>query len=621
MHDVFTSELRSRVLIHEEGGRDLYLVRAWHADDPPFEEWHGDPAALCIRALRRGRLRDFWRTFGGPMPQTRREQELELLEQIGRGSLAVRAVTRPVLTLHAPNGEPIPIDVDPDVDDPVHTLSITSDDELDVDLGETVTVTADGSPPGTYAWSIESGPGTLRGSAETPTARVHCDAPGTVVVKVEHTWAGDVKQARATILVRRYVWQWDAPHTTARDQFVNLPAAWDPPRNGREVELVGHVEPRRAGKTVRFSVIANPDNEPDTVSASAAAALDHAAATTDADGVARVKITLPWYGGSRWKVGGRTDTMGPAPVASGEITVWRKVFYQCTAMASPPAPSTLSLAAPGDMIAALIAAFDPVFIKLAPGVKASDTTPYQEHLTAAQRSSVESALRPAAVDARSPFKMNIITIDKADIVAEQTWAGAVTAAVFVIPSWIAKWPHEPMVITAQYQKADGTWGNLVNVQVNNNPADAQQVSIQAEVPGFAAPATVNVSIRYRFQRGTAGGWGGTTGTLFMCIGRQRRADAATPTGAQLQQALTHEIGHALGLVPTTAAWIDPDPRDAAYSLRHCKYKDTAATPQPRCVMWFMLGGSGGRLRFCKDDRPDDCSHFLYRTGYASLSWI
>jgi hypothetical protein len=38
-------------------------------------------------------------------------------------------------------------------------------------------------------------------------------------------------------------------------------------------------------------------------------------------------------------------------------------------------------------------------------------------------------------------------------------------------------------------------------------------------------------------------------------------------------------------------------------------------------MWFMLGGSGPRLRFCKDDRPDDCSHHLYRTSYASLSWI
>ncbi len=615
------SELRERVLIRHEGDRDLYLVRAWHAADPPFEPWSGDPAGACIQALRRGGLAGLWRAFGSPQPQTRREQELALLEQVRRGAIVVRAVSRPMLTLRSRRGEPLPFDVDPEVDEPAHALSITSADAFEVDLGETVTITADGAPPGTYAWSIESGPGTLRGATTTPTARVHCDGPGSVVVLVEHTWAGDVKRARATVTVHQYVWRWDAPHDTPHDQYVNLPRAWEPACNGRDVELVGHIEPRTAGKTVRFNAVPNPDNEPDTVAATADATLDHATATTDANGVARVTITLPWYGGSRWKVGGRTDTMPPEPVASGELTVWRKVFYQRTEMDAPPAPTTLSLAAPADMITALLAAFDPVFIKLAPGVKEHDTTPYQEHLTAAQRSTLEGTLRPAAVDARSPFKMNIVTVDKADIVADQTWAGATSAAVFVIPTWIAKWAYEPTVITAQYQKADGTWDNLINVQVNDNPADASQVSVQAEVPGFAAPSTVNVSIHYRFQRGTAGGWGGTTGTLFMCIGRQRRASAATPTGAQLQQALTHEIGHALGLVPPAVAWVDPDPRDAPYSLKHCKYKDTAATPEPRCVMWFMLGGSGARLRFCKDDRPDDCSHHLYRTDYASLSWI
>jgi hypothetical protein len=38
-------------------------------------------------------------------------------------------------------------------------------------------------------------------------------------------------------------------------------------------------------------------------------------------------------------------------------------------------------------------------------------------------------------------------------------------------------------------------------------------------------------------------------------------------------------------------------------------------------MWFMLGGSGPRLRFCHDDRPDDCAHFLLRANLSTLSWI
>jgi hypothetical protein len=132
---------------------------------------------------------------------------------------------------------------------------------------------------------------------------------------------------------------------------------------------------------------------------------------------------------------------------------------------------------------------------------------------------------------------------------------------------------------------------------------------------------VNVRIRYRYQRGNAGGWGGTTGTLFMCIGRQRRDNAATPTGADLQQALTHETGHALGLVQTGAGWRDTDPRDNGYSLRHCGYRTAATPPEPRCVMWFMLGGGGDRLRFCSSNRPDDCAHYLLRTDYSSIIWI
>ncbi|MBL8304832.1 MAG: hypothetical protein JNM26_18925 [Ideonella sp.] len=412
-----------------------------------------------------------------------------------------------------------------------------------------------------------------------------------------------------------YVWQWDPPHTTDRQQFVNLPKAWDPACNGREIEMVGHVEPRAAGKTVTFEVVANPGNEPDSPTAT----LSAASATTDGQGVAKVKLTLPVYGGSRFKVTGKTDCQ-PEKAPSGEIQVWRKVYYQVTDMASPPPPSTLSLVHPADMISALQAAFDPVFFKIEPSTKSSDTTPYQAHLTAAQRTSLENSLRTTARDDRSPYKMNIVMCDSADIVAEQNFGGAVNTASFNTP-YFALWPYEPTVIHAEYQRPNGSWAPLTNVTTPAHPTDASQVRVEGTIPGFTPPGPVTVRVRVRTLRGRAGGWGGTTGTLFMCLGFDRRQNPATPTGAQLQQALTHEIGHALGLVPNGAAWRDPDPRDAPYSLKHCKYNNTATPPEPRCVMWFMLGGSGPRLRFCNSDRPDDCSHFLYRTDYASLAWI
>jgi hypothetical protein len=514
-----------------------------------------------------------------------------------------------------------PSDVDPpdlpdDPDDPQHILLLEGDDPRQVDVNETLRLQARAEPPGDYRWTVVSGPVRIEGADDGSSVTLRGTAVGTATVKVRHTWQGDVKEAQATVRVVDYVFQWDAPHTTARKQYVNLPAAWDPPHNGKRVELVGHIEPRAPGKTVTFRLVPNPDNEPDTT-ASTLAALT---ATTDANGVARVHLDLSHYGGSRWKVEGKTASQ-PTAALTGELTVWRKVFYQCTDMASSPAPESLSLAAPSDMIPALRGAFDPVFFELAASTRAHDTTPYQAHLTAAQRTTLEGSLRTAAVDNRSPFKMNIVMCDTADIVAESTWTSNATTAIVQLPNYVERWPHEAMVISATYTDTTGAQQNLSNVQVVAHATNASWVFVRAEIPGFAPGSTVPVSIHYRYKRGNAGGWGGTTGTLFMCIGRQRRADAARPTGAELQQALTHEIGHALGLVAPGAAWHDPDPRDAGYSLRHCKYQDTATPPEPRCVMWFMLGGSGPRLRFCKDDRPDDCAHFLLRTDYASLSWI
>jgi hypothetical protein len=527
----------------------------------------------------------------------------------------VRAVLRDKLNLRPPAADEDETDID-DADAIEHILLLEGRDPREIDVNDLLTLQAQAEPLGVYRWTVLSGPVRIDGGDDGSSVRLRGTAEGTATVKVRHTWQGDVKEAQATVRVSSYTFQWEAPHTTARKQYVNLPAGWDPPNNGKRIELVGHIEPRKPNKTVTFTLVPHPDNEPD-ITASTLATLT---ATTDALGVARVNLDVSHYGGSRWKVEGKTASQA-APATTGDITVWRKVFYQVTDMASSPAPENLSLVAPTDTIPALHGAFDPVFFELAASTKSHDTTPYQAHLTAAQRGTLETTLRATAVDDRSHFKMNIVMCDTADIVAEATWTSNATTATVQLPSYVEKWPHEPMVISAQYQDAIGTWHNLTSVQVVAHATNSIWVFVRATIPGFVAGSTVPVSIRYRYKRGNAGGWGGTTGTLFMCIGRDRRADAAKPTGAELQQALTHEIGHALGLVAPGSAWEDTDPRDVGYSLHHCKYNDTATPPEPRCVMWFMLGGNGARLRFCKDDRPNDCSHFLCRTDYAALSWI
>jgi hypothetical protein len=333
---------------------------------------------------------------------------------------------------------------------------------------------------------------------------------------------------------------------------------------------------------------------------------------SDADGTVHVTVVFPLSGGARIKVRGMTQFMA-APAMTKTITVWRKVFYQVTEMGA--APDGTRFHPPPGMIAALQRAFDPVFIELAPGTKMTATTPYRPHLTAAERRAIETALSGSSVDDKSPFKLNIVMIDAADIVAEQEEQKVTDGARTETKPFI-KWRHEPTVIRAEFENITGVWLPLENVAVVDLPDGYAKVT--GEVPGPLA-AFVRVRIKYRFQRGFAGGWGGQEGTIFMCIGWKRRSSPSAPGAADLQQALTHEIGHALGLLSPAAPWHDPDPRDSGYSLRHCGHKTSAS--EPRCVMWYMLGGSGDRLRFCKSNAPDDCAYFLLRADLSQLKWI
>lgn len=399
---------------------------------------------------------------------------------------------------------------------------------------------------------------------------------------------------------------WDQPFS--QRQWVNLPREWGVVAFGEVATLSGHVEPRVSGQTVTFALLPDPANPPEA----AGAALEPATAVSDGEGKVQVEMLFPKYPGAKFKVAGKTASMA-APVESEPITVWRRVYYQITEMA--PAPDGRRFDPPPNMIAALENAFNPVWIEMAPGPKNTATTPYKAHLTAAERWSVECNLKPSSVDKRSPFKMNIVMVDSADIVAERNWEVFSTGPLIETDAFL-RWPYEPTVISTGYEQSPGVWAPLADAQIIEVPAKGK-IIVRATLPGNH-PTPVRAFIRHRYQRGNGAGWGGTTGTIFICIGLLRRLGDNTDA-AYLQPTLTHEIGHALGLVDKTAPWHDPDIRDQEYSLRHCGSKDAGG--QATCVMWWQGGGAGIRTQFCSGNPPNDCKHFLLGADLSTIRWI
>jgi hypothetical protein len=82
--------------------------------------------------------------------------------------------------------------------------------------------------------------------------------------------------------------------------------------------------------------------------------------------------------------------------------------------------------------------------------------------------------------------------------------------------------------------------------------------------------------------------------------------------------MLHEIGHAFGLVPKTASWADPDPRDQGYEVIHCRHIEGDGSPE--CVMWFKAR-HGGIGHYCTSHEPSNCAHYLRSLDLSKLKWI
>jgi hypothetical protein len=400
-----------------------------------------------------------------------------------------------------------------------------------------------------------------------------------------------------------YVFVWDRINER---QWVNLPADWGSDC-GRQVTLVGHVEPRAAGQQVTLRLLPDADNPRRHARAELAAAI----ALSNADGAVKVDVQLPIYGGARFQVSARAVS-GPF-VLSPPVTVWRRIFYQVTTM--DPSPDGRRFDVPDGLMEALRQRLAAVFIDLQPGTKASATTPYLPNVYT--DSEYAATAKAAIKDDRSPFKLHIVALDMAE--RAQWHRDKIYASAQIETKPFLRWKHgqtiRPEDATFTTHEDPDHAQALVDVRVVDRSEGA--AVIVARIP-HPHPWKVLVRLRYLIQSGPSpAGWGGKEGVLRICVGYVRKRYPEQQLIPILCHIMTHEVGHAFGLVPESASWHDAALRDQPYNPKHCHHAH--ADGSPGCVMWFSAHDAPHT--FCTSHEPNNCTHFLRAADLSKVKWV
>jgi hypothetical protein len=382
-----------------------------------------------------------------------------------------------------------------------------------------------------------------------------------------------------------------APAAPGYRQFVNMAQGNNASHFGRQIEITATVDPPTEGVRVHFTLDPDgngdrlagaPDADPNNrrnLPADQKASLTPASDVTDVHGVARTRLTLSTFGGDRFRVGASLTAGNPPSTYSGWFTVWRMLFFDVVEMERPSGGGVYEMKPA--ILTAVRAGMADVFIQLEDtGVRTRG--PHVRNFETPEAGFQWAEDDDRTSDVRVPQKLHLAVIDSAcpgsgtygpqplDEAEAITTTGVSTFTIF---------PHDfagddSWLLSAQYQ--DGaTWRDFAAGKVR--PVGARGTRpVRFDFSGATVAPTaaqpVNVKIRYR-KAFRATGWGGSNSLhLLICRGVFEDMMTVETADRRIVGTALHEPGHALGLVPASAAW-----HDAAHT-RHC----TTNT----CHMWY-----------------------------------
>ena len=347
-----------------------------------------------------------------------------------------------------------------------------------------------------------------------------------------------------------------------RRQYINLDSQMIPneahPEFGRCIHFKARVawaagDPARPldGKYVRFSFLPDPGNLPaqgdQRAGFDAPGDCGNDIAPTDADGWTKVSVFyVSTIGGDKFDIVASCETN---EMKTGNYVVWRKLWYEVDTM-KKRGGGTLDLDHPQ-----LPGLLDPCFIELVQ--KGTDNQP--ENKWNLQTSELHDFADDYFGAEASPYQFQEVAIDhQADKKAIPSPVEIkVTASVYTDGTTQSYWVYDgptDWLKRAEYKVAID-WQSLDNSRVTLVGSDPILKKIRVDLSSFTVPPSATTPIMVRLDYLLAKEWVGD-GTYkphsLVAMGYLLDGHSAADAKKLTYVAMVHELGHLLGLVPTTS---------------------------------------------------------------------
>lgn len=317
--------------------------------------------------------------------------------------------------------------------------------------------------------------------------------------------------------------------------YVNMEPASSTPAFGRKIECKVKVNVK---KSVMVYVILVPDpknKDPKKLKLENRAGIDSPGRSmlptmTEHDGTVTFDLFLSIYANDKFSVKVAKEKKGHKAVKETGVTheVWKKLYYQTSKMKA-------SFDFPFDLV---LGEYKKYNIELE--ATNTETVPHKENLETDEL----EAYRAYFKKTKTPFEAHVVLIDRqCDSRKRLLLVDVNNGKTFVERNNDVAWPFQDWIINALATDSGGNTATPTLTKTVHNGKKGIEIDLGGSGLDFRA-SPVSVGIEYKTLAGEYTGDASFPPNVFIAVGKPR-------SDASKSKTVAHEIGHAVGMVPTS----------------------------------------------------------------------